>query len=228
MSKLPIAETFRSIQGEGVWTGTPMLFIRLAGCNVGKYDNPPELHLGNARVFNRQHSICTTVQGERFLCDTDYHKMTEKTPQELLGLVGNLKHVCITGGEPFLHDFEELQQLLGEHHIELHVETSGTKPIPKWAWWHWITCSPKEGFDYELLNNDLVDEWKYLVGENFKEEEAVLFAASDTEPDRPFFLQPIGDIHLHLKKNITKCLDVLKRHPEWRLSFQAHKYLELR
>jgi 7-carboxy-7-deazaguanine synthase len=34
--KYPIAEVFTSPQGEGVWTGTLMTFIRLAGCSVGK------------------------------------------------------------------------------------------------------------------------------------------------------------------------------------------------
>ena len=31
---LPIAETFYSIQGEGITTGYPSVFVRLAGCNL--------------------------------------------------------------------------------------------------------------------------------------------------------------------------------------------------
>ena len=31
---LQLAEIFYSIQGEGMWTGTPAVFVRLAGCNL--------------------------------------------------------------------------------------------------------------------------------------------------------------------------------------------------
>lgn len=33
MSKIKIAETFYSIQGEGLWTGVPSVFLRTFGCN---------------------------------------------------------------------------------------------------------------------------------------------------------------------------------------------------
>ena len=31
---LGLAEIFYSVQGEGTWTGTPAVFVRLAGCNL--------------------------------------------------------------------------------------------------------------------------------------------------------------------------------------------------
>ena len=31
---LQLAEIFYSVQGEGTWTGTPAVFVRLAGCNL--------------------------------------------------------------------------------------------------------------------------------------------------------------------------------------------------
>ena len=34
MSRLPIQERFVSIQGEGLYTGTPSSFIRVSGCNL--------------------------------------------------------------------------------------------------------------------------------------------------------------------------------------------------
>lgn len=227
--KYPVAETFASIQGEGLWTGTPMFFIRLAGCNVGKFEKPSEmddLNLGNLRIFNSNHSICTSAGGEKFLCDTDYYRRFDSTPEELLALCMQYKHACLTGGEPFIHNLDPLLAVF-DRKIMVHVETSGTKPIPNYDQFAWITCSPKDGFDYSLLTNDLVDEWKILVGPKFNEQWAREFAAADTHK-RPFYIQPIGDINSHLKENVQHCLELLKRNPEWRLSGQMHKWLEVR
>ena len=33
--KLPVNELFATVQGEGAYTGTPAVFVRLQGCNVG-------------------------------------------------------------------------------------------------------------------------------------------------------------------------------------------------
>ncbi len=227
MNKLPIAETFGSVQGEGTWTGTPMFFIRLAGCNVGKYEQPstPQQQLANTRIFNSNHSICTTVEGQHFLCDTDYFKRFEFSAEELLCQAGQYEHICLTGGEPFIHDLTDLIATFDSEGIKIHIETSGTKPIPEVAWRHWITCCPKEGFDQTLLLNDIVKEWKFLVGREFDEEKMKRLIERDK---RPIFLQPIGDIHTHLLGNVQHCLELLKRNPSWRLSAQLHKYIGVR
>lgn len=235
--KYPVAETFGSIQGEGIWTGTPMFFIRLAGCNVGKYEKPSEmddLHLGSLRIFNSNHSICQTEGGEKFLCDTDYYKRFELTAEELLAQSFPYQHICLTGGEPFIHAPEifDLVKMFRMNSIQVHIETSGTKPIPQYKTWNhpftpWVTCSPKIGFDRTLLGSNEVDEWKILAGPKFDEERTRTFEKLDFFK-RPLFIQPIGDINSHLKENVQRCLELLKRNPTWRLSAQLHKYLELR
>lgn len=232
--RLPIAETFGSVQGEGVYTGTPMFFVRLAGCNVGKYEfpNPDEdRHLANSKAFNIYHSVCTTIDKQRFLCDTDYLKKFEATPSELLLAAGSYKHMCITGGEPFLHDLTALVKLAHEADVVTHIETSGTKPITfgdgVYSPGIWITCCPKEGFNTLLLGNRLVNEWKFLVGPGFNVALIEQMAKLDTHR-RPIFLQPIGDVNTHLEANIAMCLELLKTHPEWKLSAQLHKFISVR
>ena len=229
MSTYPIAEHFGSIQGEGQWTGTPMFFIRLAGCNVGKWTNPVTMQLEALRILNPKHSICTTSDGQDFLCDTDYSKSESLTVEQLLELVGTYEHVCITGGEPFLHNLGALIEALEKANKFIHIETSGTMPI-EWEQLSadvWITCCPKEGFLLELLEDSRVAEWKFLVGPGFNEEALRRFQHAD-KLGRAIFIQPVGEIDKHLRENLDRCLELLKRNPSWRLSAQLHKWLEVR
>ena len=99
-----VAETFTSLQGEGMLAGTPSFFIRTSGCN---------LRCG--------------------WCDTPYTSWRpegRRVPvRELLGraAVAGRRHVVVTGGEPLLQ--RELHELTGAlaangHHVT--VETAGT------------------------------------------------------------------------------------------------------
>jgi 7-carboxy-7-deazaguanine synthase len=101
-----ISEIFYSIQGEGILTGVPSVFIRTSGCNLR----------------------CTW-------CDTPYTSWEpdgqEVALSEILGKVSQYSagHVVITGGEPMISpEIVELTRQLG-HHIT--VETAGTvfKPV---------------------------------------------------------------------------------------------------
>jgi len=113
---IQIAETFDSIQGEGAWVGTPMFFIRFAGCNLS----------------------CPW-------CDTD-HRCTETVGVGTLiqrARATGRQHVCITGGEPtFQPDgFEVLVKGLQKDGFTVHVETNGTGHVPRDV--EWTTVSPK-------------------------------------------------------------------------------------
>lgn len=82
---MQIANIFESIQAEGIRTGWPSVFLRLAGCN-----------------FN-----CDW-------CDTD-HKFTLESTKEviddLLSRVTRIPHLVITGGEPLIQ-LEEVHSLI--------------------------------------------------------------------------------------------------------------------
>ncbi len=109
-----IAETFYSLKGEGMHTGQPMTFIRLAGCNL----NCP-------------------------WCDTDWSKRKEMTSDELLHVCNQYptSTVCITGGEPLMQDLRDLTFLLHFHGYRIHLETNGT--FPPEGRFDWIAVSPK-------------------------------------------------------------------------------------
>lgn len=114
--KLRVNEIFYSLQGEGRWTGTPAIFIRLSGCNL-------------KCVF----------------CDTDHSEFTSLTVDDIIGRINEYpaKTVVLTGGEPSLQPLDELIDAIHLTGRKVHIETNGTKKLPDTI--DWITCSPKNG-----------------------------------------------------------------------------------
>ena len=229
----PIAEYFESIQGEGPYTGALMLFIRLAGCNVGRYQDPQ--FESELKLFPR-HSVCQSALGAKFLCDTDYH-FAERLDLEPLIRRTNARHVCLTGGEPFLHDLLPIVKRVVDLGKVPHIETSGTLPIPDGVFRHaFIVCSPKVGFlpenrgkihhyKFVLSREDLADEpsqvWQRLLSV-MGEDEALWTTVS---------LQPVNGLHSLDKDLAIRIMNVLHAAPDWvdpSLSFQIHKVLGLR
>ena len=104
--ELPVAETFHSIQGEGVWTGTQAAFIRLAGCNLK----------------------CS-------FCDTDHKARVKLTIPDLMGSIRGKHHVVITGGEPTIHNLHPLTRELKNQGHFIQVETNGTGRVPPEVDW---------------------------------------------------------------------------------------------
>lgn len=247
-----IAETFYSIQGEGVWAGTPMFFVRLAGCNVGKYQTSkshlPDYRPGQAfedlgydeqgklepspfQLLHPEYATCTSFSGEKFICDTDYRVKERLKVEQIAALMPPMNHVVLTGGEPMMHrNIYDLIHYLTDGKYMVHIETSGTIPItqPEGTW---ITCSPKYGYIDE--NTPLINEFKFLVRDE-KDEEAVLFFVDRFRIRENIFIQPIDELsEAEIDRKITRSqrdftVECVKRHPGWRLSVQLHKYLGVR
>jgi 7-carboxy-7-deazaguanine synthase len=225
MTTLPIAETFHSIQGEGTYTGTPMKFIRLAGCNVGQHPEHVAWEINQDRAFpilktGQVAARCHTYDNRGFWCDTDFWKGTPMDTDALLDTTWE-RHVCITGGEPLLHGdkLEEFSVECQARGIMLHIESSGT--ISRLIG-GWLTISPKLGFHEDMI--DWADEIKLLVDPGFR---------LDQVPEcimqhQCVYVQPINDELTINMANFQLCMEVLRVRPDWKLSIQQHKQLGLR
>ena len=152
-------------------------------------------------------------------CDTEFDSFEEWTIEEIVQEVRRhpTEWVCITGGEALLQDIVPLCTALKDAGYHLHIETNGTvspDPVLFDLIEHW-TVSPKKpeiapGFER-------ITELKYVVGKAFQESSVLEDRADHV------YLQPESS-----KPEFTKkALDILQRHPRWRLSCRIHKILGL-
>ena len=252
--KFPIAEQFISLQGEGRYTGTLMQFIRLAGCNVGRRTGvrSPALAQSLALPVFQHHKVCESAIGQEFMCDTDYGAKFDLTALQMADLIrkSGTKHVCLTGGEPLLHDVLMVSALCQELQVQLHIETSGTKVIPDELSADHVACSPKAGFLFENWGH--VDEYKFVIGPDAGTPSDIVgkltgffalgiaarqqddpdqdqFAPTET-PANPFadvYVQPVNGVRTVDASSMATCLAVVRLRPHWAVSFQTHKLLNL-
>lgn len=221
--KYPVSEMFVEVQGEGVWTGVPMQFIRLAGCTVGKpYSQEARAAIAkNMPYFSLPiyTEKCTLYDGREFPCDTDYRVKDRLTAEEIVNRIPKeIKRVCITGGEPLMHDLSTLISYLWSAFKHIHIETSGTI-VPEYAFKQdvWITVSPKKGCKEEMMFR--ANEIKLLVDEKFQIEDWMKNLAQR----KPVYLHPVNGEHTVNAENLKLCRKWQKQYPDFRLGLQLHK-----
>lgn len=197
-TKLPVVETFNSIQGEGFNCGKAAYFIRLGGCDV-----------------------CCTWCDEKIAWNSKQFPLIDINVlvEDLIKSKANT--VVITGGEPFRYNLISLTDLIKKNNIKLMAETSGTESIT--GNWDWITMSPKKHLPPLKENYNLIDELKVVIQkpEDFKWAEINKNLCSDKTN---FYLQAEWSNFAEIMPQI---IDYVKQNPHWRLSVQTHKFLNI-
>ena len=195
---LPVMEQFYTIQGEGAYTGTAAYFIRLAGCDVG----------------------CVWC---------DVKESWEVTPQQWMPVEDIVaeaakypgKTIVITGGEPLMYDLTLLTEKLHEAGIRIHIETSGAYPLSGDI--DWICVSPKK-FKAPLPSVcSAAHELKIIVFNKSDFDWAEKYAEM-VKPDCQLFIQPEWEKRTTVEPLM---IDYVKNNPQWRMSVQTHKYLDI-
>jgi len=131
------------------------------------------------------------------------------------------KAVVITGGEPLIYNLDYLTAQLQSRGIKTFIETSGAYPLS--GHWDWICLSPKKFKAPTLDVASKADELKVIVFNKsdfaFAEENANLVSA-----DCKLYLQPEWS---RSKEMTPLIVEYVMNHPQWEISLQTHKFLNI-
>lgn len=206
-----VKEIFYTLQGEGRHAGRPAVFCRFAGCN-----------LWSGVEEGRASAVCQ-------FCDTDFvgtdgeggGKFADAA--SLAARINALwpagypaqKYVVCTGGEPLLQLDAPLIDALHAAGLTVAIETNGTLPVP--AGVDWVCVSPKMGSELVVRQGN---EIKVVIPQPGQPLDA--YAALDFE--RHFVQAMDGPLQAI---NLKLAIDYCKAHPQWNLSVQTHKLLQI-
>lgn len=210
-----VKEIYYTLQGEGLHAGRPAVFLRFTGCNLWT---------------GREEDRTKGPGGCSLWCDTNFVGIDGPlggryaTAQELADSVRSCwpdhsvrpAFVVCTGGEPLLQLDTTLLEALHAQGFYVAIESNGTRPVPLGV--DWICISPKEGAPLVVNTGD---ELKLVFPQ------ASLPPSEFENLDFSFMLLQPMDGPCQVKNTaaaVQYCLD----HPQWRLSLQTHKMLDLR
>ena len=195
---VPVMESFYTIQGEGYHQGRAAYFIRLGGCDVG----------------------CVW-------CDVKESWDASSHPQRKISdLVSEASHhngrlAVITGGEPLIHDCTLLTRALQAAGFETNIETSGSRPLS--GSWNWICLSPKKFKPPIPQVISRANELKVVIYHRSDFQWAEKHAAL-VSPGCKLYLQPEWTRSAAV---VPQIIDYIKDNPQWQLSLQIHKYINV-
>lgn len=142
-------------------------------------------------------------------CDTVHHDGHYMSQDEILSQITRYpsRHLILTGGEPSLFVDSGFIRFFKQAGYFIQIETNGTNLLPDGI--DWITCSPKENLVLQQA-----DELKVVYrGQDLHVYDA--FRASHR------YLQPCS------LQNTAEVIAYIQAHPEWKLSVQLHKLLNI-
>jgi 7-carboxy-7-deazaguanine synthase len=196
---LPVMEHFYTIQGEGFNQGRAAYFIRLGGCDVG----------------------CVWCDVKDSWDAENHPKLSIEEIIVSINKFTNKGLVVITGGEPLMHNLNQLTERLKLEGFETSIETSASHPFS--GKWDWVCISPKK-FKSPIPDTlVLANELKVVIFNKSDFDWAEKYAAL-VNKDCKLYLQPEWD-----KSSIVTPLiiEYIKNNPKWELSIQLHKIIDV-
>jgi 7-carboxy-7-deazaguanine synthase len=196
--EIPVMESFYTLQGEGFHTGKAAFFIRLAGCDVG--------------------CVWCDVK-ESWEVNPNQIRIIDELIDSCV--TNNVNFVVLTGGEPAMYDLRPITSQLKANKIYTSIETSGVYELEGEV--DWYTFSPKK---FKKPTDEA-----YLKANELK---VVIYHKSDfswaiehqkkVNKNCLLYIQP----EWSKREEITPFIvNFIKQNPEWKLSLQTHKYINI-
>jgi 7-carboxy-7-deazaguanine synthase len=196
--KLPLMEDFYTIQGEGFYQGHAAYFIRLGGCEVG----------------------CVWCDVKESW-DAGLHPQVSVEDMVKKAAASGTRIAVVTGGEPAMYDLQPLTTALKDAGLATNIETSGVYALT--GQWDWVCFSPKKfKMPHESIYG-MANELKVIVYNKSDFQWAEEHAAKVGEGCE-LFLQPEWSKE---KEMLPLIIEYVKAHPQWKVSLQIHKYMNI-
>ena len=191
----PIVEIFHSVQGAGVHSGIPHVFVRFGNCNLR----------------------CEW-------CDTDFLTYEERTLSSIVDevLSYNCERVIFTGGEPAMQDLDTIGTILKHHGLKLSIETNGTIPVDSII--DWICVSPKDQmYPNVAIKQRTGHELKVVYVGQSLDMYNELKEGFEHHFIQPCYIE--SDSVEANGRSFAQVEELVKSNRGWRLSLQTHKWM---
>ena len=209
MKSYMVNEIFYSVQGEGMRSGTPNVFVRFSGCNM-------DCHRGHEEP------------NAAFDCDTEFVSGMKMSADEIVERANitiskrgakQIPGVIFTGGEPTLQLDKDLVDAFKSVGAHTAIETNGTNSVSGLGL-DWVTVSPKVA-EHALRVDSRVNELKYVrhTGQGIPKPRI----DSDWK-----LISPAFDGYTLNRECVDWCQTLVLANPKWRLSLQTHKWIGVR
>jgi len=203
--EIPVMEHFYTIQGEGFFAGTAAYFIRLAGCDVG-------CHWCDVKES-------WTAEASQLMTYEALLQAIKQTPTKM---------IVITGGEPLLYNLNTLTYLFKNNDYQINIETSGSNTLSGQL--DWICVSPKKF--KAVLPEVLVkaNELKFIIfnQSDFRFAEEYYQEYKELNPKDEQKIKCFLQVEWSVKeKMLPLIVDYVKANPQWQISTQVHKYINI-
>jgi 7-carboxy-7-deazaguanine synthase len=195
---LPVMEHFYTIQGEGYYQGHAAYFVRLGGCDVG--------------------CVWCDVKDS---WDASIHPQISVEQISAIVKESGSPVAVVTGGEPAMHDLTQLTAEIRGAGVRTHIETSGVYPLT--GKWDWVCFSPKKFKTPDSAIFKQADELKIIVYNKSDFAWAEDFEKQVSKKCR-LYLQPEWSRE---KEMLPLIIDYVKANPQWEVSLQIHKYMNI-
>lgn len=155
-------------------------------------------------------------------CDTEFDSGNEMTLDEILNKITEYgcKWIIWTGGEPTLQLTDEAISFFKNNGYLQAIETNGTRKVPNGI--DYITCSPKQHFEKIKALIPHTQELRFPIQKGDPLPDISVLPSAEN-----YYLSPIFDADKPVRENIDYCVQLIKENPQWSLSVQLHKLIQI-